>query len=182
MSTKDIVAQEILAHEAIYKIAKLLDQFCDGLKAVQLLDLVRAFPVVFSPLFTYSGDIDGREVAESLFVDEETELTRQNEIVMDFLHKYLLKCTNEGEKPYYFFVGFCDYEWFSELERFLLFATGKMTVSKVQVDFLQDSDAISAHTCSSLIVFPRNAMFGSFDEFCTAFTAVVSAKLNFNIV
>ena len=89
MSTKDIVAQEILSHEAIYKIAKLLDQFCDGLKAVQLLGLVRAFPVVFSPLFTYSGDIDGREVAERLFVDKETELTRQNEIIMDFLHKYL---------------------------------------------------------------------------------------------
>ena len=45
---------------------------------------------------------------------------------------------------------------------------------------MQDSDAISAHTCSSLIVFPRNAMFESLDEFCTAFTAVVSAKLNFN--
>ena len=79
-------------------------------------------------------------------------------------------------------MGFYDYEWLSELERFLLFATGKKTVSKVQVDFLQDSDAISAHTCSSLIVFPRNAMFESFDEFCTAFTAVVSATLIFNIV
>ena len=125
MSTKDIVAQEILAHEAIYKIAKLLDQFCDGLKAVQLLDLVRAFPVVFSPLFTYSGDIDGREVAESLFVDEETELTRQNEIVMDFLHKYLLKCTNEGEKPYYFLWVFVIMNGFQNLRGFFCLPLGK---------------------------------------------------------
>lgn len=66
--------QEILAHEAIYKVAKLLDQFCQGLDAVQIYlpDLVCAFPMVFSPLFTYSGDIDAEEVAEGIFVHDET--------------------------------------------------------------------------------------------------------------
>ena len=40
MATKDAVAQEIVAHEGIYKAAKLLDQFCDGLQALRLLSLM----------------------------------------------------------------------------------------------------------------------------------------------
>lgn len=47
---------------------------------------------------------------------------------------------------------------------------------------MQDSDAISAQTCSSLTVFPKSAHFGSFDEFYNDFTAVISANLNFNIM
>ena len=53
--------------------------------------------MVFSPLFTYSGDIDAEEVAEGIFVHDQTELTRDNEIVLDFLRKFLLKCSNKGK-------------------------------------------------------------------------------------
>jgi hypothetical protein len=36
VTTKDIIAQQVLTHEAIYKIAKLLDQFCEGLKKLHM--------------------------------------------------------------------------------------------------------------------------------------------------
>lgn len=74
------------------------------------------------------------------------------------------------------------FTFFTELERFLIYATGKRTVSRVQINFLNDSEAISAHTCSNLIVFPNRSGFESFDDFCTSFEAVMSASLNFNIV
>jgi len=32
MTTKDIVAQDMLTHETVFKHAKFLDQLCDGLK------------------------------------------------------------------------------------------------------------------------------------------------------
>ena len=70
----------------------------------------------------------------------------------------------------------------TELERFLLYATGKKTVSKIQIDFLIDSDAISAHTCANLIVFPQGNSFKSLEDFCTSLKAVMSASLDFNIV
>ena len=76
---------------------KLVKYLINSVMAVHLLDLVRVFPVLFSPLFTYSGEIDPRDIADGLFVDDGTELTRQNEIVMEFLNKYILKCTNKGE-------------------------------------------------------------------------------------
>ena len=71
---------------------------------------------------------------------------------------------------------------FTGLERFLLYATGKKTVSRVQIDFLDDSEAISAHTCSSLVVFPQGNSFSTFDDFCTSFEAVISTSLDFNMV
>ena len=94
MGTKDAIAQEIITHEAIYKVAKLLDQFCDGLQAVHLLALIRAFPAVFSQLFTFTGDIDASEVVDGLYA--ETQLTAENEIIMGFLRKFILQSSKEG--------------------------------------------------------------------------------------
>lgn len=73
----------------------------------------------------------------------------------------------------------------SDLISFVTHVTGKLTVSKksVQVDFLDDSEAITAHTCSNLIVLPRTAAKVSYEEFCGALTAVISgSSLSFNIV
>ena len=74
-----------------------------------------------------------------------------------------------------------------DLKAFLLHVTSKTTVSKqsVQVDFLEDSTAIAAHTCSNLLVFPRNAYVdteGSFANFCAAMKAVIFSPMSFNMV
>ena len=75
---------------------------------------------------------------------------------------------------------------FLELMAFLLHVTGKVMVStrSIQVDFLDDSEAITAHTCSSLIVFPRGAFTDSFEAFCAALKAVISSSspLSFNMI
>ena len=67
---------------------------------------------------------------------------------------------------------------------FLMHVTGKTTVKKksIEVDFMEESTAITAHTCSNLLVFPRNSsMFTdteeSFSNFNAALTAVVLSRL-----
>jgi len=76
----------------------------------------------------------------------------------------------------------------SELKAFLIHVTGKVMVSKrsIQVDFMDDSPAISVHTCSGLLVLPRGAFMDSvesFENFCTAMNAVISSSpLSFNMV
>ena len=47
-----MIAQDILAYEAVYKREKLLDQLCDGLRKLGLLRVVRAFPKLFVEMFT----------------------------------------------------------------------------------------------------------------------------------
>ncbi len=44
MTTKYAIVQDILSHEALFRISKLLDQFKDGLKKTPALKLILAFP------------------------------------------------------------------------------------------------------------------------------------------
>ena len=152
----------------IYKAAKLLDQFCDGLQALRLLSLMRAFPVVFAPLFTFTGEIDVAEVVDGLYVGDEVFLTPDNEVMMEYLRKFILQSDKKGETVA-FLISWVSNISSTELERFLLYATGKKTVSKIQIDY-----AIAAHTCANLIVFPQGNSFKSFEDFCTSLKAVMS--------
>ena len=52
-----------------------------------------------------------------------------------------------------------------------------VTRNSIQVDFVDDTEAIAAHTCTGLLLFPRN-MFTSFD---VALKAVISS-VSFNMV
>ena len=80
--------------------------------------------------------------------------------------------------------------FFTELRAFVLHVTGKSIPAKksIQVDFMDGGDdgAISAHTCSSLITFPRGMISTddskSYDFFKTALTTVMSSpgELSFN--
>ena len=55
MKTKNLVAQHIFTHDALYRRAALLDQMKEGLKAIGALQLIQAFPEEMSGLFTYTG-------------------------------------------------------------------------------------------------------------------------------
>ena len=95
LATKDACAQNILAHEALYKVSPLLDQFKQGLKKVDMLRLVQAFPDLYIALFTFSGDVSAEDMAEALYVDEaETEPEQGDQLVLQFLHRYVRECSD----------------------------------------------------------------------------------------
>ena len=97
LATKDACAQNILAHEALYKVSQLLDQFKQGLKKVDMLRLVQAFPDLYIALLTFSGDISAEDVLGALYVDEtETELELGDQLILQFLHRYVQECSDTG--------------------------------------------------------------------------------------
>ncbi len=98
VSTKDLIAQDILTHEAIYKNSKLLDQFCDGLKRTPVFCLMRAFPEEFLPFFTYTGCLAAADVVDALVVSPEAKITEHDELVLKFLRSYIENCNQEGKR------------------------------------------------------------------------------------
>lgn len=94
VSTKELVAQNIVTHEAIYNPSKILDQFGEGLKKLPAVyQLMKAFPDLFLPLFTYSGNIEAEDVIDALFVPKDTIVEKG---LLQFLEQYLLSCSQEG--------------------------------------------------------------------------------------
>ncbi len=91
MANRDIVCQEILCFEAIFKQSKLVDQFCDGLRNAGILKAIRAFPDLFVRLFTYTGDISSKSVLEAIKVDDGIPKK-----LMEFLTKFNLKAHEKG--------------------------------------------------------------------------------------
>ena len=71
MSTKNIIGQQVLCYDSVVRIAKLLDQLCDGLRDGGLLKVVRAFPEIFSPLFTYTACVGSKDVLEAIDTDDD---------------------------------------------------------------------------------------------------------------
>ena len=72
-----MIAQDLSAHEAIYKPSKLLDQFAEGLKKLPVYDLMERFP-------------------EQFFTHKDTEMQPDDELTMKFLKRYLFQCDQEG--------------------------------------------------------------------------------------
>lgn len=95
-ANRDVVAQEIVAHEAIYKLSKLLDQFCERMKKLRLLPLIRCFPEMFAPLFTFTGNISVNEVLEALFIHDETVVHPDDEKTFAFLQEFIRGCSRKG--------------------------------------------------------------------------------------
>ena len=74
MASKEITAQEIMTHEPVYKVARLLDQFCEGMKRLHMLQLIRGFPELFASLFTSTGEMCVQDVQDAVFVHDNTVL------------------------------------------------------------------------------------------------------------
>ena len=88
--------QDILTHEALYKVAKLLDQFCDGMKKVgPVLEVIRSFPELFVSLFTHTGIVDAVDVVNALKINSEM-LTSGESLVVEFLKRYIRGCDQKG--------------------------------------------------------------------------------------
>ncbi len=99
MTTKYVIAQDILSHEALFRISKLLDQFKDGLKKTHALKLILAFLELFQELFTYCGRVTADEVLDAVYVNE-PEMLPADSITMAFLQKYIRSSSEEGIIPF----------------------------------------------------------------------------------
>lgn len=91
-----MIAQQVLTHEAIYKITKLLDQFCEGLKQLRILQLIRSFPDLFTPLFTFTGDISSEVVSEAIFIRDGTQLHSDDKVTLSYLQTFIKTCDQQG--------------------------------------------------------------------------------------
>ena len=96
MATKDAIAQNIMAHDAIYKRAILLDQFKEGLRKVGIFQLIAMFPEEMSGLFIYHGVLTSEDVCNALYVEDEDDLDQENELVFNFLLRYVNTLSEEG--------------------------------------------------------------------------------------
>ena len=93
MSTKNLVVQEILTYEGLYRLTKMMDLFSDGLKSNGVLKLVRAFPEQFVSLFTYTG-LSAEDVLDTVC---SVRCTPGDEVVLSFFKQYIRSCTEYGE-------------------------------------------------------------------------------------
>ena len=91
MATKDAIAQNIMAHDALYKRAILLDQFQEGLKTDGIFQLISLFPEEMSGLFVYQGVLTSEDVRRALYIEDQDELDVENEVVFNFLIPSLKK-------------------------------------------------------------------------------------------
>ena len=88
-----MIAQHVIDHEAIYSPSKMIDQFGEGLKKLPVYSLMKAFPDLFLPLFTYSGNVDLDDVIGALYVADDMVL---DELLMGYLKQYIMNCNLEG--------------------------------------------------------------------------------------
>ncbi len=91
MSTKDTVAQNILAHESLYKKTILLDQFKEGLKKIGALQLIQLFPDEMSSLFIYQGALTANDVSSALYITNE-----EGSSSVEYLHHYIHTLKEKG--------------------------------------------------------------------------------------
>lgn len=97
VTTKDGIAQELLAYEALFRISTLLNHFKEGLRKTGMLKLIMAFPDLFEHLFTYSGVLTATDVLCAVYVDSGDELAPTESIVLHYLQQYLRNSSEEGK-------------------------------------------------------------------------------------
>ena len=98
MHSKDSVAQNVLTHEALYRITPLLDQISHGLRKGDMLRPIQCFPHLYAPLLIYTGELSTADVLEAIYVDElETEVLPGDSITLAFLRRYVQDCDEDGE-------------------------------------------------------------------------------------
>ena len=126
MSNKDVIGQSVMQHESLFKVSKLLDQFKDGLKSVNVLSLIQSFPQPILQCFTFTGEVSIDDVLDALYVDDNDELT--DATTLAYLHSYIRSLLAKGRFIYlqhansyiyydlvlcvtrsYIYTGVCDF-------------------------------------------------------------------------
>lgn len=94
MSSKDVIAQEVLAYEAMSRVSKLLDQFVDGLRNLGVLKAMRSFPDLFVHLFTYTANVSTEEVLDTLRCD--AVLEPSDAVIFNHLKRFIVEGSEDG--------------------------------------------------------------------------------------
>ena len=94
MTNRDVIYQEVLTFDAIGKISNLLDQLSSGLHALGVLPVVRAFPELFVPLFTYTAAISPEEVVDTLYLSDDEE---EDEVALLLLKRWIANASEESK-------------------------------------------------------------------------------------
>lgn len=82
-----------MSFDSVGRISKLLDQFCDGLKSLNLLPVMRAFPAVFISLFTYTR-FSSEDVKEALCFDDGFPV---DSVAVSHLNDFIEDASEEGK-------------------------------------------------------------------------------------
>ena len=96
LSSKDAIAQNIMAHDALYKRVVLLDQFKEGLRRIGIFQLIATCPNEMSGLFINEGTLTSAEVCGALYLEDDEVIDPDNEIVFQLLQRYIDTLTEEG--------------------------------------------------------------------------------------
>ncbi len=95
MSTKEQITQDIVFHEVVAKPKPLLDQLAEGLKTLDVLTYIRAFPNQFEPLFVPGDHLRPCDVKDMLI--KPTLLNQHQERLWVALLEYLDDSTSIGK-------------------------------------------------------------------------------------
>ena len=98
MSTKNLILQDVMMYEGLYKITTLLNQFSDGLKRSGVYDVITAYPDIFSTLFTYT-ELTPVDVVETVYVDQD-DVHDDDDIIISHLVHYIHECDESGTYIY----------------------------------------------------------------------------------
>ena len=93
MTNKDAIAHAVLQQESLFKVSFLLDQFNEGLKKVKLLPLIEAFSDLFQELFTFTGNVDHKDV---LSVIECDEVEPADTVAIGHLERFIRNASSES--------------------------------------------------------------------------------------
>ncbi len=85
-----------MTFDSVGRITKLLDQLCSGLQTLCILPMMRSFPELFAPLFTYTALLSPMDVLQSLYVENEDDLTPSDVVIMGHLHKFIGEASEQG--------------------------------------------------------------------------------------
>ena len=93
-----MIVEEVVAFEAVYKLAKLLDELCEGLKHFRVLRTMRTFPNLFVHLFTYTASVTSADVLGAICVPQGAD-----ESVTEFMTSFINDLDENG-MCYYFYA------------------------------------------------------------------------------
>jgi len=95
LSTKEQIIQDIIFNEVILRPKPLLDQLAEGLKTLDVLAYIRAFPSQLEPLLVH-GDVLCPNVVKSIII-KPCLLTKHQEEIWQRLMEYVEESTTKGE-------------------------------------------------------------------------------------
>ena len=179
MSNKDVIAQCIITYEAVERISKSLDQLCEGLRNLGLLDVIRAFPHLFLSIFVFSGTVTSQDVIDAVYMPDPV-----NRTILAHLKRYIVSLSEDGKHMDYSHALLISFISIIELKMFLVHATGSTYPMKrsIRVEVNEDNH-FSCHTCAQMLSVPRcfDDSEDGYLQFSENFTAVIT-DTSFNTV